>query len=102
MTIHNPSSGNLLQHTLAFGFLLREMGIAVSPGQMLDFVGALDERVLLRREDFRAAARCTLIVRHEDLPLFDAAFEFYWRAQAKAIWRTRGGGACCHRSMCHA
>jgi hypothetical protein len=76
--------GNLLQHTLAFGFLLREMGIAVSPGQMLDLVGALDERVLLRREDFRAAARCTLIVRREDLPLFDAAFEFYWRTQGES------------------
>jgi hypothetical protein len=76
--------GNLLQHTLAFGYLLRAMGVAVSPGQMLDLVSALDEHVLLRRQDFRAAARCTLIVRHEDLPLFDAAFEFYWRAQGES------------------
>lgn len=74
-----PRSGHLPEHVLAFGYLLREMGIPVSPGQMVDLVGALEHVPLANRDDFRATMRCMLIVRAEDLPLFDAAFEFFWR-----------------------
>lgn len=72
-------TGNLLEHVLAFGYLLREMGVAVSPGQILDLIEALDHVSLTQREDFRAAARAILVLRREDLPLFDAAFAFFWR-----------------------
>jgi len=72
----------LLEHVLAFTHLLRAMGVDVSPGQALDLVRALDHVPITSREDFRGAARCTLIRRHEDLPLFDAAFAFYWRMSA--------------------
>lgn len=76
----SPGSGHLLRHLLAFGYLLREMGVPISPGQMVDLVGALDHIPVTRREDFRAALRCMLVLRQEDLPLFDMAFEFYWHA----------------------
>jgi uncharacterized protein len=74
-----PTQGQLLNHLLAFGRLLHEMGVAVSPGQMLDLIVALEHVPLSKREDFRAACRAVLVRRREDLPLFDAAFEFYWR-----------------------
>src|SRR5262245_30540951 len=77
-------SGHLLEHVLAFTHLLREMGVDVSPGQALDLVRALEHAPITSREDFRGAARCTLIRRHEDLPLFDAAFAFYWRAGSRS------------------
>ncbi|MEN9935060.1 MAG: hypothetical protein RLZZ387_1639 [Chloroflexota bacterium] len=60
------------------------MGISVSSGQTLDLVRALDHAPIVSREDFRGAARCTLVSRHEDLPLFDAAFAFFWRTQSGA------------------
>src|SRR4051812_16199052 len=72
--------GYILEHVLAFTHLLREMGVDVSPGQALELVRALEYAPITSREDFRGAARCTLIRRHEDLPLFDTAFAFYWRA----------------------
>ena len=72
-------SGNLLTHLLAFGYLLREMGVAVSPGQMLELTQALEYVPVGNREDFRAAARCILVLRREELPLFDTAFTFFWR-----------------------
>src|SRR3954469_14579211 len=72
--------GHILTHVLAFTHLLREMGVDVSPGQALELVRALEYAPITSREDFRGAARCTLIRRHEDLPLFDTAFAFYWRA----------------------
>ena len=71
--------GNLLEHVLGFTHLLRAMGVNVGPGQSLDLVRALEHAPITSREDFRAAARCTLVVRREDLALFDAAFTFYWR-----------------------
>jgi uncharacterized protein with von Willebrand factor type A (vWA) domain len=72
-------AGNLLTHILSFGYLLREVGVAVSPGQMIDMVDALAEISLANREDFRSTMRCMLVQRREDLPLFDTAFAFYWR-----------------------
>jgi len=72
-------SGNLLTHMLAFGYLLREMGVPISPGQMVVVADSLEHIPITRREDFKAALRCMLVLRREDLPLFDNAFEFYWR-----------------------
>jgi uncharacterized protein with von Willebrand factor type A (vWA) domain len=79
METNDAPGGNLMTHLLAFGYLLREMGVAVSPGQMLDLIDALNHVSINRREDFRAAARAVLVMRREDLPLFDMAFEFFWR-----------------------
>ena len=70
---------HLLQHILGFVHLLRTMGVDVGPGQALDLVQSLEHAPITSRDDFRAAASCTLIQRREDLPLFDAAWAFYWR-----------------------
>jgi uncharacterized protein len=75
----NPTQGHLLTHVLAFAQLLRIMGVKVSTGQSLDLVRALDYTPITNREDFRHAARATLICRREDLPQFEAAFTFFWR-----------------------
>jgi uncharacterized protein with von Willebrand factor type A (vWA) domain len=77
MTATGP--GNLLTHLLAFGYLLREMGVPVSPGQMVDVAAAVGPLPVTNRGDFKAALRCMLVLRREDVALFDAAFEFYWR-----------------------
>jgi hypothetical protein len=71
--------GHLMEHLLAFTHLLREMGVKVGPGDALELARALDHIPITRRDDFRSTARCTLIRRHEDLPLFEIAFDHYWR-----------------------
>ncbi len=76
-----PPGGFLFEHVLAFAHLLREMGIRVGPGQAVELARALEIAGITNREDFRAAARCTLIRRAEDLPLFDIAFAFFWRTE---------------------
>jgi uncharacterized protein with von Willebrand factor type A (vWA) domain len=73
----------LMQHLLAFSHLLRAMGIDVGPGQDLELVRALEYVPITSRDDFRSAARCLLIRRREDLPLFDVAFSFYWRSASQ-------------------
>src|SRR6266540_7427105 len=79
MDEEQAQTGHILSHVLAFTHLLREMGVDVSPGQALELVRALEYVPITNRENFRSAARCTLIRRHEDLPLFDTAFAFFWR-----------------------
>ncbi|WP_448543221.1 vWA domain-containing protein [Roseiflexus sp.] len=74
--------GNLMTHVVAFVHLLRSTGIKVSSEQTIDLARALEHVPIVARGDFRAAARCTLICRREDLPVFDAAFDFYWRTQS--------------------
>ncbi|MEI8164961.1 MAG: CoxE, partial [Chloroflexales bacterium] len=78
------TAGYLTTHLLAFGYLLRELGVPVSPGQMLAALDGLAYVPITSREDFRAALRCMLVLRHEDLPLFETAFTFYWRTAPAA------------------
>ncbi|MGI8856165.1 MAG: vWA domain-containing protein [Thermomicrobiales bacterium] len=70
----------LLVQVVRFTRLLRYMGMKVSPGHMLDFLSALEFVGWERRDDVKAAGRTTLISRHEDLPLYDEAFDAFWRA----------------------
>lgn len=68
----------LVDRIVRFGRYLRRVGIKVTPGQVMDLVKAL-EQVGLARENFKLAARTTLVTRREDGPLFDAAFDLFWR-----------------------
>lgn len=74
-----PLGGNLLHNLLLFGRLLRELGMDVNPGRMIDLVQALDLIEITRRSDFYFALRTLLVHKREHLPLFDRAFELFWR-----------------------
>ncbi len=81
------NSGNLLHNLLLFGRLLRGLGLDVNPGRMIDLVHALGHIEIGRKQDFYHAARSLLVHRHEDVPLFDQAFEMFWRKPAEG-WTT--------------
>ena len=81
-------SGNLLHNLLLFGRLLRGLGLDVNPGRMIDLVHALKHIEVGRKPDFYHAARSLLVHRREDLPLFDQAFELFWRKPPEAGWVT--------------
>ncbi len=72
---------HLLDHLLAFGRLLRQFGLPIDPGQMLDLLAALEYVELGQREDVRQTCRTVLVRRREDLPVFNEAWEFFWAAQ---------------------
>ena len=74
-----PPAGHLLHNLLLFGRLLRGLGLDVNTGRVMDLVVALGHVQIGRRDDFYNAARCLLVHRHEDLPLFDQAFIQFWR-----------------------
>jgi uncharacterized protein with von Willebrand factor type A (vWA) domain len=75
-------SGYLLHNLVLFGRLLRQLGLDVDPGRMIDLIQALQWVDIGRKEDFYHTARSLLVLRREDLPVFDEAFHAFWRAPA--------------------
>ena len=72
-------AGHLLHNLLLFGRLLRRLGLDVHSGRMLDAIRVLEEIGVSRKADVRAALRTLLVHRREDLPIFDEAFDVFWR-----------------------
>ena len=72
-------SGQFLHNLLLFGRVLRRLGLDINPGRMMDLVSALDYIEIGNKPDFYFAARTLLVHEREDLPLFDEAFELFWR-----------------------
>jgi uncharacterized protein len=76
------ASGEILTaNVLRFGRLLRRAGLGVEPGQTATFLRSLELLGLDRKGDVRAAGRAIYVRRREDRPLFDAAFDLFWRRQ---------------------
>ena len=78
-------SGALLRNLLLFGRVLRNLGLDVNAGRMIDLVAALKFISIGRRSDFYYAARGLLVHRREDIAPFDEAFEFFWRSRGREL-----------------
>ncbi|HEY8596890.1 MAG TPA: VWA domain-containing protein [Thermomicrobiales bacterium] len=68
----------LLDRVVGFGRYLRLVGLPATLGQTMDFAAAIPS-IGLVREDFKLASRAVFVIRKEDGPLFDKAFDLYWR-----------------------
>ncbi len=82
---HNGDSQSvtpILHNLVLFGGVLRGLGLDVGAGNMLDLVRAIEFAPMGRKQDFKQAARCILVHRKQDLPLFDEAFDVFWRKPA--------------------
>ena len=77
-------SGQFLHNLLLFGRVLRKLGLDITPGRMMDLVNALDHIEIGRKSDFYYSARALLVHDREDLPLFDQAFELFWRKPSES------------------
>ena len=77
----NESPGHLAHNLILFGRLLRSLGLPLQPSVVYDFLRAIEWIGIGRKEDFYYAARCLFVLRMEDLPTFDQAFEQFWSRQ---------------------
>jgi uncharacterized protein with von Willebrand factor type A (vWA) domain len=77
--------GYLVDNLILFGRLLRGLGLDVNPGRMIDLIQSLDYINLRRKEDFYHSARCLLVQQREEIPLFDEAFEAFWRQHSEGM-----------------
>lgn len=85
MNADQETDGHILHNLMLFGETLRRLGLDFGSGNMLDLVRATETIPIGRRQDFRAAARCLLVHRKQDFPLFDDAFQVFWRRPAHGI-----------------
>ncbi len=62
-----------------FARVLRDAGMAIGPDRVLAALAAGELVGLRRRDDVHAALSAVMLERHEQQPLFDAAFDTFWR-----------------------
>ncbi len=62
-----------------FARVLRRAGVAVGPDRVLAAIEAVERVGLARRDDVHAALSAVMLDRHEQQPVFDAAFAAFWR-----------------------
>ncbi len=72
-------SGHLAENIMHFGRVLREAGIPVGPGLVLDALDAALAGPLTRREDFYWTLHSIFVKRREHRELFDQAFHVFWK-----------------------
>ncbi|MEO7057021.1 MAG: VWA domain-containing protein, partial [Caldimonas sp.] len=69
----------LADNVVHFARILRGAGMAVGPDRVLAALEAIEAVGLGRRDDVHAALAAVMLDRHEQQPLFDAAFAAFWR-----------------------
>jgi uncharacterized protein len=74
-----PGSGRLAQNILFFARALREAGLPVGPGSVLDAIAAVEAAGIGDRADFYATLHAVFVKKHEHSILFDQAFQIFWR-----------------------
>jgi uncharacterized protein len=77
---------DLQRNIVQFCRLLRERDLLVSPSEVIDALRTAETIDLVDRLELKLALRAVLTARREDLPVFDATFEEFWRSRA-----TEGG-----------
>ena len=71
--------GRLAENVVHFVRVLRAAGLPVGPARALAALEAIEAVGLANREDFRAALAAVLVSRYEQLPIFEQAFDLFWR-----------------------
>lgn len=77
---HAPHA-DLLRNMVAFCRLLRERELLVTPAEVSDALRTARSIDLTDRDELRLALRSVLTSRPQDLPVFDASFEEFWRSR---------------------
>ncbi len=73
------ATGALARNILYFARALREAGVPVGPGAVLDAIAAVEAVGVGDRADFRETLHAVLVKSHEHTLLFDQAFDLFWR-----------------------
>jgi uncharacterized protein with von Willebrand factor type A (vWA) domain len=69
----------IAENLVHFARILRAAGLTVGPDRVLQAMAALEAVGIARRDDVHAALSAVMLDKHEQQPLFDAAFAAFWR-----------------------
>lgn len=79
MLTSSAPSGKLANNIMYFARVLREAGIPVGPGAVLDALDAAGMGAIRKREDFYWMLHAVFVKRHEHKEVFDQAFHVFWK-----------------------
>ena len=71
--------GALAKNIVHFARALREAGVPLGPGAVLDALAAVEAAGFSNRRDFYATLHAIFVKKHEHSLLFDQAFEIFWK-----------------------
>jgi uncharacterized protein with von Willebrand factor type A (vWA) domain len=74
-----PPSGQLPANIMHFARVLRDTGLPVGPGAVLDALDAVQGGGMSSKKDFYWILHSIFVKRREHSTLFDHAFEVFWR-----------------------
>src|SRR3954447_3784549 len=78
-----PGEGGRLTENIAyFARALREAGLPVGPGSVLDAIAAVEAARVGTREDFYWTLHAVFVKKHEHSDVFEQAFRIFWRRKA--------------------
>jgi len=73
------TEGRLSENVMHFARLLRAAGLRIGPDRVIDCVNALQIAGAQRRDDWYWTMSAVLLSRQEQRPIFDQAFQIFWR-----------------------
>ncbi len=73
------TGGALAENIVHFARALREAGVPLGPGAVLDALAAVEAAGFGAREDFYATLHAVFVKKHEHSLLFDQAFHIFWK-----------------------
>ncbi len=73
------NQGRLAENVVHFARLLRAAGLRIGPDRVVDAVNALEIAGAHRREDWYWTMSAVLLSKQEQRPIFDQAFNIFWR-----------------------
>jgi uncharacterized protein len=77
--MERASAGRLPENVVHFTRLLRAAGLRIGPDRAIDCVRALEIADSQRRDDWYWTMSAVLLSREEQRPIFDQAFNIFWR-----------------------
>jgi len=75
----SEATGKLAENIMHFARVLRQAGVPVGPGTVLDALDAVSAETLRNRDDFYWTLHCVMVKSHAHSILFDQAFHVFWR-----------------------
>lgn len=75
-------TGRLAENIAYFARALREAGLPVGPGSVLDAVAAVEAARVGTRQDFYWTLHAVFVKKHEHSDVFEQAFRIFWRRKA--------------------
>jgi uncharacterized protein len=77
--VEPASGGALAQNIVHFARALRDAGVPLGPGAVLDALAAVDASGIGDREDFYTTLHAVFVKKHEHSLIFDQAFRIFWK-----------------------